>query len=121
MTQSEALAWANKWIANWNRKDVDGVLAHFAGDVEFTSPRAVAIAGKARLSGKRELAEYWTRAVAAIQSLRFELDYVIAGGSRLVIIYTSEINGNRLRAGELFLFDEAGRVRRGEAMYGASL
>jgi ketosteroid isomerase-like protein len=120
MTQSEALAWASDWIANWNRKDVDAVLAHFADDVEFTSPRAVAIMGKARLSGKRELAEYWTRALAAIRSMHFELDCVIADGSRLGIIYTSGINGNLLRAGEFFVLDGTGQVRCGEAMYGAS-
>ncbi|MGA3026811.1 MAG: nuclear transport factor 2 family protein [Bryobacteraceae bacterium] len=121
MTQSEALAWANRWIANWNRRDVDSVLAHFANNVEFTSPRAVAIMGKARLSGKRELAEYWTRALAAIGSLHFTLDHVITDGDRLGITYTSETNGNRLRACELLVFDDSGRVCGGEAMYGASL
>jgi ketosteroid isomerase-like protein len=121
MTQSEAVAWAEEWVAKWNRRDVGGVLAHFAEDVEFTSPRAVAIMGKARLTGKRELAEYWTRAVAAIQSIHFELDHVIADGSRLGIIFNSEINGGRMRACEFVVFDEAGLICRGEAMHGAML
>jgi len=121
MTEVEALAWAREWVADWNRRDVAAVLSHFADDVEFTSPRAAGIVGKTRLSGKRELAEYWTRAMAAVASIHFELDHVIANGSRLAIVYISEINGKRARACELFEFDEAGMVRSGEAMYGAML
>jgi ketosteroid isomerase-like protein len=121
MTQPEALAWANEWIANWNRKDADAVLTHFTDDCEFTSPRAAAIMGKARVSGKNELTEYWTSGLRAVHSLHFELDNVIAGGSHLAIVYISEVNGTRMRAVELFVFDEAGRVRSGEAMHGAML
>jgi len=121
MTQTEAVTWATAWIANWNRKDVDAVLSRFAEDAEFISPRAITIVGKIRLSGRSEIAEYWTRALAAIQSLHFELDRVIVDGRSLAIVYTSEINGKPVRACELFLFDETGLVQRGEAMYGAML
>jgi hypothetical protein len=37
MTHEEALAWAEQWIDEWNRHDVEAVLAHFADDVEFNS------------------------------------------------------------------------------------
>jgi ketosteroid isomerase-like protein len=121
MTQSEAHAWVQQWIANWNRRDVEGVLAHFADDVEFTSPRVAPILGRNRVSGKCELAEYWNRGMAAIQSIHFELDCVIADGNRLGIIYTSEINGKRMRSVEFLLFNEAGLVREGEAMHGVML
>ena len=121
MTQSEALEWAHGWIAKWNCSDVDGVLAHFADDVAFTSPRAVAIMGKARLSGKQELTEYWNRGMAAIQSIHFQLDSVIVDGARLGIIYIAEIDGKRLRAVEFLAFNDAGLVREGEAMHGVML
>ena len=97
------------------------MLARFADNVEFTSPRALSIVGKVRLTGKSELTEYWTRALAAIESLHFELDRVIVDGNRLAIVYTSGINGNRFRACELFTFNDSGRVAQGEAMYGAML
>jgi ketosteroid isomerase-like protein len=121
MSQTETLAWVREWIDNWNRRDVEAVLAHFADDVEFTSPRAVPITGKASLTGKLALRDYWTRGMAAIQSIHFDLDYVIADGDRLGIIYTSEINGTRMRSVEFLRFNDAGLVCGGEAMHGAML
>ena len=121
MTQSEALAWAHQWIDNWNRRDINGVLAHFADNVVFTSPRVPPIMGKTGVSGKRELAEYWNRGIAAIQSIHFGLDYAIMDGNRLGIIYTSEVNGTRMRTVEFLRFNDAGLVCVGEAMHGVVL
>jgi hypothetical protein len=73
------------------------------------------------VSGKQELAEYWSRGMAAIQSIRFELDYVIADGHRLGIIYTSDINGKRMRSVEFLRFNDARLVCEGEAMHGVVL
>jgi ketosteroid isomerase-like protein len=121
MTRSEALAWTREWIDQWNRRDVDGVLARFADDVVFTSPRVPPIMGKTGVSGKRELAAYWNRGMAAIQSIHFDLDYAIVDGNRLGIIYTSNINGKRMRSVEFLRFDDAGLVCEGEAMHGVVL
>jgi len=121
MTHSEALAWAEAWTDNWNGRDVEAVLAHFADDVEFTSPRAVPITGKPNLTGKQALRDYWSRGMAAIQSIHFDLDYVIADGSRLGIVYTSVINGTRMRSVEFLRFNDAGLVVLGEAMHGVVL
>jgi hypothetical protein len=77
--------------------------------------------GKVRVSGKRELAEYWNRGIAAIQSIRFELDHVIADGNRLAIVYVSDIDGKRMRSVEFLRFDDAGLVCEGEAMHGVVL
>jgi len=121
MTQTEALEWAEEWTANWNGRDVEAVLAHFADDVEFTSPRAVPITGQASLTGKQALRDYWNRGMAAIQYIHFGLDYVIADGDRLGIVYTSEINGTRMRSVEFLRFNDAGLVCGGEAMHGAVL
>jgi ketosteroid isomerase-like protein len=121
MTQADALAYAEQWIANWNRKDVDAVLAHFSDDVVFTSPRAESIVGSSRLEGNAKLREYWTLALARIQALHFTLEYVISEGGRVGIVYTSEIDGKRLRAVEFLVFARDGLIREGEAMYGVTL
>ena len=121
MTQADAHTFAELWIANWNRKDVEAVLAHFSDDVVFTSARAETIVGSSRLEGKAKLREYWTRALARIQTLHFRLDYVISEGDRVSIVYTSEIDGKRLRATELLVFAPEGSIREGEAMYGVTL
>ena len=121
LTQGEALAYAEEWVAKWNRRDVEAVLALFSEDVVFTSPLAASIVGSARLEGKAMLRKYWTQAIAAIQTLHFTLDYVIAEGDRLAIVYVSEINDKRIRAVEFLVFGSDGLIYEGEAMYGAAL
>jgi len=121
LTQSEALAYAEKWIAKWNRRDVEAVLVLFSEDVVFTSPRAASIMGSARIEGKAMLAKYWTQAIAAIQTIHFTLDHVIAEGNRVAIVYAAEIDGKRIRAVEFLVFGSDGLIHEGEGMYGATL
>lgn len=114
-------AFADRWISDWNRKDVDSVLSHFSEDVVFRSSRAKTVLGAPKVEGKSRLREYWTTAIARIQTLRFSLDYVIGDGDRMAIVYIAEIDGKRMRAVEFLVFDSDGLVREGEAMYGIEL
>jgi uncharacterized protein (TIGR02246 family) len=122
MTNGEAQKFAEEWIRAWNRKDAEAVLAHFAEDAEFTSPKALAAVGRATVRSKRELAGYWHTALKAVESIRFTLERVINDETarRVVIVYVSELNGKKVRAAEFFQFDDARRVIRGEAMYGVA-
>lgn len=120
MTNAQAHAFAAEWIDNFNRLDVEAVLACFAEDAEFTSPRAMAVAGKPTVRSRQELGDYWRKSVSSIQSLHFTLDHVINDESagHLVIVYISEVDGKRIRAAEFFEFNDAQQVIRGEAMHG---
>ncbi|HEV2425502.1 MAG TPA: nuclear transport factor 2 family protein [Terriglobia bacterium] len=123
MTDAEGRQFAVEWIRNFNARDLDAVLAYFADDVEFTSPRAVAITGKATVHFRRELADYWRTSLKSVESLRFTLDHVIndEAAGRMTIVYISEIDGRKVRAAEFFEFDSSGMVIRGEAMHGATV
>jgi ketosteroid isomerase-like protein len=120
-TPADPHAYADRWVADWNRKDVEAVLALFSDDVVFTSAKAETIVGSSRMEGKAALRQYWTLALARIQSLHFTLDSVISEGDRAGIVYTSEINGKRMRAIELLTFGRDGLIREGEAFYGVSV
>jgi ketosteroid isomerase-like protein len=115
----DARAFAEQWISDWNRKDVEAVLSHFSESVVFTSSRAKAILGSPRVEGKSQLREYWTTAISRIQTIRFTLNYLIHETDRLAIVYIAEIDGKKLSAVEFLAFGEDGLVREGEAMYGA--
>jgi hypothetical protein len=123
MTNAQAHAFAAQWIEKFNRLDLEAVLAHFAEDVEFTSPRAIAVVGKPTLRSRKELADYWRKSVSSITSLHLTLDHVINDESarRVVIVYISEVNGKRIRAAEFFEFNHAQQVIHGEAMHGAAV
>ena len=114
----DARAFAEYWISEWNRKDVEGVLSHFSERVVFTSPRAKAIVGSSRVEGKSILREYWTKAIDQIQTIHFTLDYALSDGDRVGIVYIAEIDGRRMRCVEFMVFGDDGLVREGEAMHG---
>lgn len=123
MTYERAQAFARRWADEWTRKDVEAVLAHFAENVVFTSPKAAATVGTATVRGKDALRAYWLAAVQRIAQIRFAIDHALWDpiGSELEIVYTSTINGETNRAVELLHLDAAGLADRGEALYGAAL
>jgi ketosteroid isomerase-like protein len=117
-----AQRWAEQWIDEWNRHDVDAVLAHFADDVEFSSPLVVQVMGHADgiVRGKDELRTYWTTALAARPDLRFELVDVQLGAGCLAVRYRNQAGQ---LATEIEVFDADGPdgeiVTHGWALYGA--
>ena len=117
----DARAFADRWVSDWNRKDVEAVLTHFSEGVVFTSPRAKAIVGLARIEGKSRLREYWNKAINRIQTIRFTLDYVLSDGDRIGIVYVAEFDGKQMRAVEFLVFGDDGLVREGEVMHGVEL
>jgi ketosteroid isomerase-like protein len=84
--------FARDWAASWNARDVEAVLAHFATDVVFRSPRIAAIYGEGRVSatGIAALRDYWVKAIAAKPDLRFEVLKVGVGPDTLTIYYRNQ-------------------------------
>jgi ketosteroid isomerase-like protein len=73
MNQGEAESFGRQWRADWNSRDVERIVAHYADDVVFTSPFVVAITGDASgtLRGKAALRDYFTRALERNPDLHF--------------------------------------------------
>jgi steroid delta-isomerase len=123
MTYDAMMCFAEAWIAAWNRRDVDAVLAHYAEDARFTSPVARAVVGRPVLRNRQELGDYWRSALARIATLEFRLDHAAWDERRreLVVVYEANLNGERKRACEIMRFDAAGRQVASEALYGAAI
>jgi hypothetical protein len=119
----DPVSFTRTWIAAWNRRDVEAVLAHYAETVVFASPKAASFVGRTELHGKNELRHYWQTASAGIDSLVFTFDRVLWDPLQRVLsmIYIASFNGVSGRAIEIVEFDADGLIRRGEAMYGAML
>src|SRR5690348_12415367 len=104
------MEFARKWVANWNRRDVEAVLAHFAEDAEFVSPVAAKVTGRAVLRGKAEIRRYWQAALGRIAVLEFTLDHA-AWDDRLRelnVVCEANLNGERKRTTEIMRFDATG-------------
>jgi hypothetical protein len=121
MTYETMMSFAENWIAAWNRRAVDAVLAHYADDAQFVSPLARNFVGRPVLRDKTELAGYWRAALERIKTLEFTLDHAAWDERRreLNVVYEANLNGERKRACEIMQFDASGRQIRGEALYGA--
>lgn len=119
--QKSATEFAVRWAADWNRRDVEAVLAHFNDDVVFASPTALAVVGAPVVRGKAALRDYWNAALARITALRFRVDRVLwdAESRELAIVYVAEINGQARRVSENLRFDAQDRVVSAEVFHGA--
>jgi len=107
--------FAEDWIAAWNSRDLDRVLAHYAEDFDFSSPLIVQVVGKTdgRLQGKAAVRGYWERCLQAVPALRLDLKDVLVGMDTLTLYY----HGPRGMAAETLQFDAAGKVYRAAACY----
>lgn len=116
-------AFADEWVRVWNAHDLEGLLAHYAEDVTFTSPRAALLTGEAVVQGKPALHAYWGAAIARARSRHFTLERTLwdAETRELAVIYISQVDERRVRAVELFRFGADGLVVAGEALYGAEV
>lgn len=120
MTRADAARWAERWAGDWNRRDLDAVLAHFADDVVWTSPRCVDAVGVPTLHGKAAVQAYYAAALARVASLRFTVRRILwdRESTELSIVYDRDVDGHRDRASEILRFDRHGRVVHGEVHYG---
>ena len=120
--RADVEVFAAGWVAAWNARDIEAVLAHFAEDVRFTSPRAAQRVGTALVEGKVALGAYWRLAAAQAASLHFVLDHVVWDEvqQELVMLYTNERDGQRTCACEWLRFGADGLAIEGAALYGAA-
>ena len=121
MSADAAQQFARQWVADWNRGDVEAVLAHYADDAVFVSPKAERFTGNARVTGKAALRAYWTTALAKIATLHFDLAEAFWSErtQTLIVLYQATLGAQPpVRVAEVMQF-VGGEVVRGEGLYGA--
>lgn len=116
ITAEFARHFAHEWIAAWNSRDLEQVLAHYSDDFEMNSPVIIRIAGEpsGRLRGKDAVGAYWATALSMIPDQHFELISTLVGVDSITLYYKGA--GGRLAA-EVFHFGPNGRVVRAFAHY----
>ena len=116
--QAFAEQFAAEWIAAWNSHDLDRILTHYTDDFAFASPRIIQIAGEpsGKLQGKEAVGAYWAKGLQRAPDLHFELLTVLTG-VQSVTLYYKGFRG--VLAAEVFVFNEAGKVKWSAAHYAA--
>lgn len=122
LTHEALIAHAPTWIAAWNDRDLDAVLAPWGEDGVFVSPVAALVTGQSEIRGKAQLRAYWNAALNRAGTLRFSLvsAHADAAAQSLLVHYVSDTGGRHVRAAELMIFENGHQIR-GEAFYGAEL
>ncbi len=116
LTPKFADQFTRQWIAAWNARDLDQILAHYTEDFEFSSPLIAKIAGheSGTLVGKAAVRAYWTAALARFPSLHFVRLGFHTGANSVVLRYRSVFD---TIACETFHFTPEGKVWRADAHY----
>jgi acyl-CoA thioesterase FadM len=122
LTEAGAQAFARTWIDAWNRRDVDAVLAHYADDATFVSPRAERITGNPVVEGKRALRAYWQAALGQHRTLEFTLDRALWSprSATLSVLYRAAFNAQPPNRASEVMYFQGSSIVRGEAFYGGS-
>jgi catechol 2,3-dioxygenase-like lactoylglutathione lyase family enzyme len=91
MSAHPSIRFAEAWVDAWNRHDLDRILAHYAEDVELSSPFIAEVTGDPRrvVRGKPALRAYWRAALDRFPDLHFTLIGVYAGVEGLTLHYQS--------------------------------
>ena len=111
---SRLLALGRDWIAAWNARDLDRVLAMYAEDTEMTSDRipAFGFGASGTVRGKAQLRAYWSSALTKLPELHFELIDLYVSPDSVVVFYQNE-RGKKIC--EYLRLDAERKIRQGSA------
>ena len=114
--KSFAEHFAAEWIAAWNSRNLDRVLAHYTDDFEFSSPFIIKVVGEPSciLRGKQAVGAYWAKALAGLPNLVLTLDAAHWGVNSIILHYHR--NDGRI-ASEWFELGSDGKVVRSSGNY----
>ena len=112
----EAERFARDWIEAWNSHDLEAILAHYADEVELTSPFVVQVLGdpSGTIRGKDNLRMYFAMGLSMFPDLSFYLIQAFTGVSSLVLHYRSV---NDTMAAEVMVLNPSGKGIKVMAQY----
>lgn len=114
--EDQARSFAQSWYAAWNAHDLDRVMAHYAPEIEHSSPFIKRYNGTedASLRGFDAVRAYFGRALERNPTLRFDPMHTAVGVESVTLVYR-RMTGDA--AAELFAFDQSGKVVRSISHY----
>jgi SnoaL-like domain len=112
----DARAHADQWLAGWEARDLDRVMASYSDDVDFAASTVVNRWDRpdGRLQGKAELRRHFERGLELAPDLRFIEEAFLISPGGYALLYRRE-NGNR--ALDVVELDQQGRAARVRAYY----
>lgn len=112
----DAEKFAKSWIESWNSHNLNDIMSHYSDDLEITTPMIKLAGGieSGSLSGKENVATYWSKALSKFPDLKFELIDITSGVNSVALYYKSIMDK---KAVEVMFFNEEGLVNKMIAHY----
>ncbi|MFI6517519.1 nuclear transport factor 2 family protein [Spirillospora sp. NPDC050679] len=112
----EARAHADQWLAAWEARDLDAIMACYSEEVDFAATTVVTRWDRpdGRLRSKAELRHHFERGLGLAPELRFVEEAFLTSPGGYALLYRRE-NGNR--ALDVVELDQHGRAARVRAFY----
>lgn len=85
-------ALGERWIAAWNSRDLDRILALYADDAEMTSDGIIrlGLAVQGSVRGKQNLRAWWSKALALLPGLHFSPLGFFTSPNSVIVHYTND-------------------------------
>ena len=109
-------ALGHEWIAAWNARDLERVLALYDDGFEMTSPHihAMGFDASGTLRGKARVREFWATALTHVPDLHFELIDLFLSPDSVVVFYRNERGG---KVCEYLRLGADGKIKQGSGNY----
>lgn len=116
MLPEDVQEFAKEWVKAWNSHDMNTILSHYAEDVEITTPMIKWSLGRDNgcLKGKKEVGDYWRKALDKMPDLHFELIDSTKSVHSIALYYKSVMNKRSI---EVMYFNEEGAISQVIAHY----
>jgi hypothetical protein len=109
-------SFAEAWLRDWNSRDLDVILRHYAEDVVFRSPKVALFTGGETdtLRGREALRPYFTRGLAGRPNLKFEPMFTAEDLSGVALVYRGDDGSTAV---ETMSLNAAGEVAEARVFY----
>lgn len=113
---ADLAALGGEWIAAWNTRDLDQILALYSDESEMSSPKITALGFDASgtLRGKDKLRSYWSKALTFRPKLHFTLIDAYVSPDSIILHYHDEAGK---QVCEYLRLDDAGLIRQASGNY----
>jgi hypothetical protein len=107
---------ADRWLAAWNARDLDRIIACYSGDVDFVAPTVVRRWGRpdGALQGREELRQHFAKGLELAPEIRFSEEALLQTPGGYALLYRRE-NGTRVL--DVVELDSEGAACRVRAYY----
>ncbi len=112
----QAKQLAESWAAAFNARDLNAIMAHYADDVEVSSPLLARLTGdpSGKVRGKPSLRNCFERGLGLVPDLHFEILDVLRGVEGMTIYYRNQAG---VRVVEVMHLDAELKVERYSSHY----